>query len=137
MNDENKRAKPDCPLIGEDGNIFNLIGIAAKMLRRNGMSAEASEMTKKVYDSGSYEEALGIIGEYVNITSVDVADEDTKCPYAVNAVFVHKLHRTRHISLGKHTRIYTFMVSHSGGVSRHKTACVFGEIKIGVHIEEI
>ena len=40
------------------------------------MSAEASEMTKKVFGSGSYEEALGIIGEYVNITSVDEPDED-------------------------------------------------------------
>lgn len=71
MSNENKHTKPDCPLIGEDGNIFHLIGIAAKTLRRNGMSTEASEMSEKVFKSGSYEEALGIIGEYVNITSVD------------------------------------------------------------------
>lgn len=76
MSNENKQIKPDCPLIGEDGNIFHLIGIAAKTLKRNGMSAEASEMTEKVFGSGSYEEALGIIGEYVNITSVDEPDED-------------------------------------------------------------
>ena len=71
MSNENKHTKPDCPLIGEDGNIFHLIGIAAKTLRRNGMSTEASEMSEKVFKSGSYEEALGFIGEYVNITSVD------------------------------------------------------------------
>lgn len=71
MSNENKQQKPNCPLIGEDGNIFNLIGIAARTLKRNGMSAEASEMTDRIYKSGSYEEALGIIGEYVNITSVD------------------------------------------------------------------
>ncbi len=76
MSNENKHAKPDCPLIGEDGNIFHLVGIAAKTLRRNGMSAEASEMSEKVFGSGSYEEALGIIGEYVNITSVDEPGED-------------------------------------------------------------
>ena len=82
MSNENKHAKPasqtpvDCPLIGENGNIFNLVGIAAKTLRRNGLSAEASEMTEKVFGSGSYEEALGIIGEYVNITSVDEPGED-------------------------------------------------------------
>lgn len=76
MSNENKQIKPDCPLIGEDGNIFYLVGIAAKTLKRNGMSAEASEMTEKVFGSGSYEEALGIIGEYVNITSVDEPDED-------------------------------------------------------------
>lgn len=76
MSNENKQIKPNCPLIGEDGNIFHLIGIAAKTLRRNGMSTEASEMTEKVFGGGSYDEALGIIGEYVNITSVDEPDED-------------------------------------------------------------
>lgn len=76
MSNENKQIKPDCPLIGEDGNIFHLVGIAAKTLKRNGMSMEASEMTAKVFGSGSCEEALGIIGEYVNITSVDEPDED-------------------------------------------------------------
>ena len=76
MSNENKRTKPDCPLIGEDGNIFHLVGIAAKTLRRNGLSEEASEMSEKVFGSGSYDEALGIIGEYVNITSVDEPGED-------------------------------------------------------------
>ena len=76
MSNENKQQKPNCPLIGEDGNIFHLVGIAAKTLKRNGMSEEASEMTEKVFGSGSYEEALGIIGEYVNITSIDEHDED-------------------------------------------------------------
>ena len=69
--DEIKKNKPDCPLIGQDGNIFNLVGITSKTLKRNGLSTEASEMTDKVFNSGSYEEALSIIGEYVNITSVD------------------------------------------------------------------
>ncbi len=78
MNNENRQTKPDCPLIGENGNIFNLVGIAAKTLRRNGLSEEASEMTNKVFSSGNYEEALGIIGEYVNITSVDEPDEDVE-----------------------------------------------------------
>ncbi len=76
MSNENKHTKLDCPLIREDGNIFHLVGIAAKTLRRNGLSAEASEMSEKVFKSGSYEEAPGIIGEYVNITSVDEPNED-------------------------------------------------------------
>ena len=77
MRNENKQqSKPDCPLIGEDGNIFNLVGIAARTLKRNGLPEQASEMTDKVFGSGSYEEALGIIGEYVNITSVDEPCED-------------------------------------------------------------
>lgn len=76
MSNENKQTRPDCPLIGQNGNIYNLVGIAAKTLKRNGLSDEASEMTEKVFGSGSYEEALGIIGEYVNITSIDEPDED-------------------------------------------------------------
>ena len=76
MSNESKQNKPDCPLIGTDGNIFNLVGLASRTLKRNGLSDEASEMTSKVFKSGSYEEALGIIGEYVNITSVDDPDEN-------------------------------------------------------------
>ena len=63
-----QRVKPDCELIGKDGNIFNLMGIASRTLRQNGMEAEAREMTDRITKSGSYHEALGIIGEYVNIT---------------------------------------------------------------------
>ena len=37
MSNENKCVKPDCPLIGTDGNIFHLVGIAAKTLKRNRM----------------------------------------------------------------------------------------------------
>ena len=76
MSNESKHSKPNCPLIGTDGNIFNLVGIASRTLKKNGLSAEANEMASKVYKSGSYEEALGIIGEYVNITSVDDPDEN-------------------------------------------------------------
>ena len=63
--------KPDCALIGEDGNIFNLAGIAAGTLREHGMKEQAEEMKERVCSSGSYSEALGIIGEYVNITAND------------------------------------------------------------------
>lgn len=64
-----EQKKPDCPLIGKDGNIFNLIGIASKTLRNNGMAEQAVEMRDRIRASGSYDEALCIIGEYVNITS--------------------------------------------------------------------
>ena len=39
--------KPNCALIGEDGNIFNLMGIAARTLRENGMEDKAEEMKKR------------------------------------------------------------------------------------------
>ncbi|MBU5474432.1 hypothetical protein [Roseburia sp. MSJ-14] len=63
--------KPDCALIGEDGNIFNLIGIASHTLKRCGLTDQAKEMSSRVMSSGSYSEALGIIGEYVNITDAE------------------------------------------------------------------
>ena len=64
---DNERNKPDCKLIGEDGNIFNLMARAIKTLRENNLSEEAQEMRERITSSGSYDEALCIIGEYVNI----------------------------------------------------------------------
>ena len=64
---DNKKNKPDCKLIGEDGNIFNLMARAARTLRENNLSEEAKEMRERITSSGSYDEALCIIGEYVNI----------------------------------------------------------------------
>lgn len=61
--------KPDCPLIGQDGNIFNLMGIAARTLRQNGLDDRATEMCDRIQGADNYYKALGIIGEYVNITS--------------------------------------------------------------------
>lgn len=60
--------KPDCALIGEDGNVFNLIGIASRTLKKHGLGDQAKEMSSRVFACGSYNEALCIIGEYVNIT---------------------------------------------------------------------
>ena len=72
-----EQTKPNCPLIGQDGNIFNLMGIASRTLREHGMADQAKEMTNRIHsDAKSYYEALNIIGEYVNITSVDDVDED-------------------------------------------------------------
>lgn len=33
MSNESKQIKLDCPLIGENGNVFNLVGIAARTLK--------------------------------------------------------------------------------------------------------
>ncbi|MFW6046341.1 MAG: hypothetical protein ACOCP4_00860 [Candidatus Woesearchaeota archaeon] len=59
--------KPKCKLIGEDGNIFSLVGKASKILVQNGMNQSAREMENRVFESNSYEEAIYIIGEYVEI----------------------------------------------------------------------
>lgn len=71
-----ERMKPDCPLIGQDGNVFNLMGIAARTLRQAGMADEAKEMQSRIYACDSYGSALNIMGEYVNITSVEEQFEE-------------------------------------------------------------
>ena len=70
-----KYKKPDCPLIGQDSNIFNLVGIASRTLKRNNMQNQAEEMQKRVFSSHGYDEALSIIMDYVNITSVNDMEE--------------------------------------------------------------
>ena len=65
--------KPPCPLIGQDGNIFNLVGIAARTLREAGLRDQAKELTHRIFsgECHSYGEALCLIGEYVTITDIN------------------------------------------------------------------
>ena len=60
-----EREKPMCPIIGANGNVYNILGIASRTLRNNDMADEAQEMYSRVTSSGSYEEALAIIMEYI------------------------------------------------------------------------
>ena len=62
--------KPECKLIGENGNIFNLIAIASRCLEEYDKKDQAEEMKKRIIEKGeahSYEEAIAIIMEYVNV----------------------------------------------------------------------
>ena len=68
-------AKPDCPLIGTDGNIFCIMGIASEILRENGMQEQAEEMRSRILQCQSYDSALSIIGDYVNITAKEQSEE--------------------------------------------------------------
>ena len=70
-----ERIKPDCPLLGEDGNIFRIMGIASETLRENGMQEQAEEMRSRIFQCQSYDSALSIIGDYVNITAKEQAEE--------------------------------------------------------------
>ncbi len=60
-----EQVKPKCPIIGADGNIFNIMGMASKTLKSSDMAEESKEMCSRITSSGSYEEALGVIMEYV------------------------------------------------------------------------
>lgn len=61
-----EKERPDCPLIGADGNIFNLMGLASRTLKEHGMAKEADEMFSRVKESASYHAALAVLMEYVN-----------------------------------------------------------------------
>lgn len=59
--------KPRCKLLGQDGNIFNLMGLASRALRMAGQGDKVKEMCNRVIRSGSYHQALAIIMEYVEV----------------------------------------------------------------------
>ena len=52
-------------LVGEDGNIFDILGRVREALRRGGRSDLVPEVTAAATSSRSYSEALARIMEYV------------------------------------------------------------------------
>ncbi len=67
MSANEKQSSITCRLTGEDGNIYNLLAIARNSLRRGGRLDLIEPMTKAVFASKSYEEALAHIAEYVRV----------------------------------------------------------------------
>ena len=60
--------KLKCRLIGEDGNIFNLMGIVSRTLKEAGEPEKAEEMISRITsDAKSYDEALAMLMEYVDV----------------------------------------------------------------------
>lgn len=60
--------KEECKLIGEDGNIFNLMALVARTMRRNPYWAQrVDEMITNVKASRDYYAALVVLGNYVDI----------------------------------------------------------------------
>ena len=60
-----REIRPKMKLIGQDGNIFAIMGRASRLLKNAGQCDKAKEMCNRVTASKSYAEALGIISEYV------------------------------------------------------------------------
>jgi hypothetical protein len=71
-----EKNRPMCPIIGANGNIFNILGIASRTLKNNDMEDAAKEMYSRVTSSGSYEEALAIITEYITPCSEEEMYEE-------------------------------------------------------------
>ncbi len=69
--------KPKCKLVGENGNIFNLMGIASRVLKKNDLDKDAKEMCERITTKAkSYGEALSIIAEYVQITDKEETEDE-------------------------------------------------------------
>ena len=62
---EKNSLRPKMQLIGQDGNIFSIMGRASRLLKNAGQSDKAKEMCDRVTASQSYSEALNIVSEYV------------------------------------------------------------------------
>ena len=61
----NRPKKPKMQLIGQDGNIFAIMGRASRLLKSSGQGDKAKEMRDRVMSCGSYQKALNIVSEYV------------------------------------------------------------------------
>ena len=70
--------RPKMKLVGEDGNIFAILGRASRLLKRNGQAEQAEEMNNRVYHSGDYYKALNIISEYVETELSEKTPADPK-----------------------------------------------------------
>ena len=62
---EKNSLRPKMQLIGQDGNIFAIMGRASRLLKDIGQRDKAKEMCDRVTASQSYPEALNIVSEYV------------------------------------------------------------------------
>ena len=61
----NRPKKPKMQLIGQDGNIFAIMGRASRLLKNSGQGEKAKEMRDRVMSCDNYQKALNIISEYV------------------------------------------------------------------------
>lgn len=61
----NRPKKPKMQLIGQDGNIFAIMGRASRLLKSSGQGNKAKEMRDRVMSCDSYQKALNIVSEYV------------------------------------------------------------------------
>ena len=69
--------RPEAKMIGEDGNVFHLMGICSNALKKAGYPEKSKEMFDRVTSCRSYDEALAIMNEYVIPTGDEQTLEDT------------------------------------------------------------
>jgi hypothetical protein len=70
--------KPVMSLKGLGGSIFSILGEASECLRKADQKDKIQDMRQKVYASHSYDEALRVIGSYVNFANEMFYEEEVR-----------------------------------------------------------
>lgn len=68
--------KPDCELVGQDGNAFAIMARVKQALRRAGVPTSVQAEYTKRATSGDYSNLLAVSMEYVNETGMSKAEEE-------------------------------------------------------------
>ena len=63
--------KPVAPLLGAEGNVYNLLCITRRTLQNVGQQEQAEEMWQRALDSRDNFKAIAIMGEYVEFGEVN------------------------------------------------------------------
>jgi len=61
------QSKPKCKLTGTDGNVFALAGRVTACLKKANLPDQAKEFSSKLFSCGSYNEALQLMMQYVDV----------------------------------------------------------------------
>jgi len=61
-----EKIKPDCKLLGTDGNVMSLTAKVSRCMKQNDMGNDVDDMVSRVLNS-RYPECFKIFREYVNI----------------------------------------------------------------------
>lgn len=60
-----ENTKPTVDMSRVDGNIFSVFGAVTRALKRAGLRDQADEAKRRLFQCGSYDEALQLAMEYV------------------------------------------------------------------------
>ena len=59
--------KPKVKLIGQDSNVFNVIGLTSKALKKAGLIEQAEKFKSKAFGAKNYDEVLQLCMEYADV----------------------------------------------------------------------
>ena len=60
--------KPKVKLTGKDSNVFTLLNFCSFALIKAGQKEQADELSSKVFNANSYNEALNLFREYCDVS---------------------------------------------------------------------